>query len=78
MGLGFLRMMNLDPLHMVFALIFGGIGGVVFWHERKHDLVPQRFVIAIVLMGFPYFVSNAWLTLGIGLALCAGLMVRWE
>ncbi|QQL44993.1 hypothetical protein [Sulfuriroseicoccus oceanibius] len=70
--------MNLDPMHLVLALIFGGIGAVVFWHERKHDLVPQRFIIAIALMGYPYFVSTAWITLVIGLVLCAGLMVRWE
>lgn len=71
-------MLDLDPLHLTAALVFGSIGAVVFWHERKYDLVPQRFVISIALMGFPYFVSSAWLTCVIGVALCAGLFVKWE
>ncbi|MES2935037.1 MAG: hypothetical protein V4805_16285 [Pseudomonadota bacterium] len=57
----------------IFALIlFGTIGLAAFVYGKKTAQFKTIF-IGIGLMVYPYFVSQAWLLYGIGVALCVGL-----
>ena len=52
------------------GLVFGGIGFVAFaYGKRRMDV--RRMALGAALMGFPYFISNAWLLFAIGAALTA-------
>jgi multisubunit Na+/H+ antiporter MnhE subunit len=57
------------------GFVFGVIG---FWALRQGMKNGNLKVLAvgIVQMVFPYFVSNAWLIWGIGIALCF-LIKQW-
>jgi hypothetical protein len=54
------------------GIIFSIIGWCAFWHGKK-EKSWRPMVIGIVLMVYPYFVSNIFLTLAIGIALTAAL-----
>jgi hypothetical protein len=55
---------------LLWGLLFGSIGlGFVIYGKRQRAAVP--LLCGIALMVFPYFVSNIWLLLGTGIALCA-------
>lgn len=53
-------------------LIFGGVGFVAFVYGKK-NIIMRPMIIGIVLMGYPYFVSETWLLYLIGIALTAAL-----
>ena len=51
------------------GFIFGVIGFYLFkWGKQKQAALPV--VIGIVLMVYPYFISNVWLMWLIGVGLC--------
>jgi len=51
-------------------LLFGSIGlGYFIYGKKQRAVVP--LVCGLVLMVFPYFVSNPFLLAGIGAVLCA-------
>ena len=58
--------------NLIGNLFFSGIGFVAFVYGRKQGLW-KPCVIGIVLMVYPYFVSNVWLMYGIGAALSFAL-----
>ncbi len=66
-----------SPAVLFASILFGVIGLVAFRYGKQHVLW-QPLVIGIVLMVYPYFVSQTWLLYGIGAALCAGLYVSRE
>lgn len=66
-----------SPAVLFASILFGVIGLVAFRYGKQHVLW-QPLVIGIVLMVYPYFVSQTWLLYGIGAALCAGLCVSRE
>jgi hypothetical protein len=47
------------------AVFFGLIGFAAFRYGRKND-EPRPLFLGIALMAYGYFVSNAWVSLGIG------------
>ncbi len=53
---------------LLFAILFGLIGLAAFRHGRKNS-EPRQLFLGIALMAYGYFVSNAWISLGIGLVL---------
>ena len=61
----------------IFAgLIFGAIGGAACLYGKKQsDLKPT--IIGVVLMIYPYFITNNYLLYGIGTALTA-LLFFWR
>jgi multisubunit Na+/H+ antiporter MnhE subunit len=61
---------------LVAGLIFGSVGLWIFGHGRK-NANNRNIVIGLVLMIYPYFVSGAWLTWGLGLALCGYAYHTW-
>jgi len=50
--------------------IAGAVGGGYFLYGKKQAR-PAPMVCGVLLMAYPYFIENLWLTLGVGLLLCA-------
>lgn len=53
-------------------ILFGIIGWYAFLHGKREKSI-RPMVIGIVLMVYPYFVTNTYLTFIIGIALTAAL-----
>lgn len=64
--------MDFDVGALIASFCVSGVGFVLFYYGRKMKRMPQ-LLVGLVLMVFPYFVSNTWLILGIGALLSGGL-----
>ena len=53
---------------VLIAVFFSLVGFAAFRYGRKND-EPRPLVLGIGLMAYGYFVSNAWLSFGIGAVL---------
>jgi hypothetical protein len=53
---------------IVVAILFGLVGFAAFRYGKKNG-EPKPLFIGIALMTYGYFVSNVWLSLGIGFVL---------
>ena len=62
--------MDLDANSLLASLFIGGIGFVSLAYGKKQGRVPQM-VVGLILMIYPYFVSNVILMIAIAVALCA-------
>lgn len=62
--------MSFDANALLASFLVGGIGFVLVAYGKKQARYPHMG-IGLALMVYPYFVSNAWLILLIGAALCA-------
>jgi hypothetical protein len=60
----------LDTSSLLWGLLFGSVGLGFFVYGRKQRAVVP-LVCGLVLMVFPYFVSNAALLVVAGVVLCA-------
>ncbi len=56
------------------AVVFGLVGFAAFRYGRKNG-ETRPLVIGIALMAYGYFVTNAWISLGIGAVLTLLLFV---
>ena len=61
----------------LFSIIFGAIGLAALGYG-KTTTQPKLMIIGLVLMGYTWFVTDAWLVLGIGIALCVSLWYAAE
>jgi hypothetical protein len=61
---------DIDLTELFASLLVSAVGFVAFMYGKKQARVPQM-VSGLVLMIFPYFVSNWLLILGIGTAVMA-------
>ena len=59
---------------IVIAIVFSIVGYAAFRYGRKNG-EPKPLMIGIALMAYGYFVSNPWVSLGIGAALTAFLFI---
>jgi len=50
---------------ILIAVLFGLIGFAAFRYGRKND-EPRPLFLGIALMAYGYFVTNAWVSFGIG------------
>ena len=57
---------------ILLAVFFGLVGFAAFRYGRKNS-EPRPLLLGIALMGYGYFVTNAWVSLAIGSALTLGL-----
>jgi hypothetical protein len=53
---------------LLIAVFFGIVGFAAFRYGRKNG-EPRPLLLGIGLMAYGYFVSNAWVSLGIGAVL---------
>lgn len=58
--------------NVISGLIFGTIGFIAFMYGKKEKSV-KPLVIGLVLMVYPYFVSNTFAQYAIGISLTAAL-----
>lgn len=56
------------------SILFGAIGMAAFVQGKRVGSI-KTILIAILLMAFPYFVSEAWLVFLLGAGLTAALFV---
>jgi predicted membrane protein len=64
----------MDSTWLLWSSLFSLIGLAIFVYGRRQRRgVP--LVVGIVLMVYSYFISNAWVLVGIGLLLIAVLVV---
>ena len=61
-----------SPAYLFGALVFGLVGLVAFRHGRRTGR-PVTLGLGIVLMFYPYLVSNTVALYLVGTALCAGI-----
>ncbi|MEX0881114.1 MAG: amino acid transport protein [Thermoanaerobaculia bacterium] len=60
--------LNLEDFSLatiLLAVLFGLVGFAAFRYGRKND-EPRPLFLGVALMAYGYFVSNAWVSLGIG------------
>jgi len=60
LGLG-----SLSLATILIAIVFSIVGWIAFRYGRKNH-EPRPLFLGIALMAYGYFVSNAWISLGIG------------
>jgi len=63
---------DFDANVLLASLAVGSVGFVCFVYGKKQGRFPQMLA-GIILSVYPYFVSNAWVMLGIGGAVLAAL-----
>jgi len=56
---------SFDPLYLFLSLMFGLVG-VAAWRHGYREASVRHMALATALMGFPYFVTEPMLVLGIG------------
>jgi hypothetical protein len=62
------------PANIFGSLLFGSIGLGAFFYGRK-SAAAKPLIIGVVLMAYPYFISETWLLYAIGLLLTALLFL---
>ena len=65
------------PAELFGLIIFGAVGLAAFLYGKKAALWKPT-VIGLVLLAYPYFVSQTWLLYAIGSVLCLALIVFRE
>jgi len=73
--------MNFDADTLIASMIIGGIGTVSFIYGKRQSRLPQM-VVGILLIAYPYFISDVFLMIGIAVVLLAALwasirFLRW-
>ena len=63
-----------SPAALFGSILFGAIGLAAFIYGKKMVLW-KPMVIGVVLMAYPYFISETWMLYSVGIALCLGLYV---
>lgn len=61
--------MSFDSSSLLASLLVSSIGFVLLSYGKKMSRPPQMLT-GLVLLVYPYFITNAWLMLAIGVALC--------
>lgn len=67
-------MLNFNPYNLLAGLIFGTIGWGAFMYGKRLDL-PKMMGLGVVMMVYPYFITNPWLLWGCGVLL---LVACWR
>jgi hypothetical protein len=57
--------MNLDPVYLIANLVVSGVGFVLFSYGKKQRRFPHT-AMGIVLMIYPYFISDVGLMFMVG------------
>jgi hypothetical protein len=56
---------GISPATILIAVVFSIVGFLAF-RRGKRDGEPRPLFLGIALMAYGYFVSNPWISLGIG------------
>lgn len=63
-----------SPSALFGSILFGAIGLAALIYGKRMVLW-KPIVIGVVLMAYPYFISQTWLLYTVGCGLCLGLYV---
>lgn len=63
-----------SPAYILGAIVFGLVGMAAFRLGRRRERPRTRW-LGVALMVYPYAVSRTWLLWGVGLLLCAGIVL---
>jgi hypothetical protein len=63
------RAMNLEPGYILANMLVSGVGYVMFMYGKKQRRFPQM-AIGIVMLIYPYFVTDVPMMLMLGAVLC--------
>ncbi len=66
-----------SPLYIAGAILFGIVGWIAFRRGRKTTSKALTWT-GVVLMLYPYAVSQTWLLWLLGAGLCGFVYVQWE
>jgi hypothetical protein len=66
-----------SPAYIFGAIVFG-LAGLAAWRWGRQAERPVARWLGLLLMVYPYGVSNTWLLYGIGVALCAAIWLLRE
>jgi len=55
-------------------MLISGVGFVAFVYGKKQSRLPQMLA-GVILMAFPYFVSNLWLMVGVAVAVLGAMFL---
>jgi len=66
-----------SPAYIMGSILFGIIGYVAYRRGRK-SARPALTWSGVVLMVYPYAISETWLLWGVGMALCGWLYTKWN
>jgi hypothetical protein len=66
-----------SPAYILGTILFGLVGYVAFRRGRRL-LRPALTWTGVVLMFYPYAVSQTWMLWVVGVTLCAWLRVQWD
>lgn len=61
-----------SPAYLIGAIFFGIVGFAAYRYGKKMSLFAVKW-IGVVLMFYPYAVSDIWLLYTLGCGLCIGL-----
>jgi hypothetical protein len=64
--------MNLDANSLIASMLIGSVGLGLLIYGKKQVRFPQMGV-GVLLLVYPYFVSNVWLMLGIAVVAVGAL-----
>jgi predicted phage tail protein len=64
--------LDFDANTILMSLLVGSIGMVCFMYGKRQERLPQ-VIVGVLLMVYPYFVSNLILSAIIAVVLLAGL-----
>ena len=61
---------SMSTSSLLWGVVFGAIGlGYFVYGKKQRAVVP--FICGVALMVLPYFIANAWLLVGAGIAVAA-------
>ncbi|MBI3607989.1 MAG: amino acid transport protein [Nitrospirae bacterium] len=66
-----MNLLNLDPWYLVLSLIFSTIGFGYFRYGKRQG-ESLLLIVGVILMVYPYFITNALAVAVVGLLLMAG------
>lgn len=66
-----------SPAYIVGSILFGIVGYLAFRRGRKAAR-PEFTWAGVVLMFYPYAVSQTWLLWVVGAVLCCWLYAKWD
>jgi hypothetical protein len=64
----------MDPTWFLLSSLFSLIGLAVFTYGRRQR-TATHLLIGVALMAYPYFVSNSYAMIGIGVLLLFGMVI---
>ena len=63
--------------YLIGAVLFGLVG-MVAWRHGKHTQRPVVRWSGLVLMLYPYAITETWMLWALGTILCAWLWIQWN